>query len=247
MLLLRRIRNVRQVLGSTGSTAPLLGALLVAMAAGVIAVVSMRWAQPTVPVVVVVRDVPPGASLSAGDVTVRTLPPVAVPSDAIRKPSDAEGLRVRTGLVAGDTVRRAHMATDGSNLAARLSHLGTDTGGEWRAVALPGDIVGGLLGRLVMGDQVDIESVVTVMAERGSTRMAIHVTQAIVLDTEKPMNSDKGWLILAIPAEDVPRISLALAEGRITLSARPTEAGDVRRPPTRIDDVTTLGGDGSAR
>lgn len=57
-------------------------------------------APPTVPVVVLARDVTAGAALTAADVTVADVPPDAAPAGALSRTSDAEGRVVAVDLPA---------------------------------------------------------------------------------------------------------------------------------------------------
>lgn len=83
----------------------MLAALLAAVAVGGTAYAALgRPREGGVPVVVATREVPVGAVLASGDVTVRQLPPGAVPSAVVGDPADAVGRPVAAVLSEGEAL-----------------------------------------------------------------------------------------------------------------------------------------------
>lgn len=90
------------------------GGLLLALGAAVAVFVSLQGATqanqqvptpvPGVPVLVAARDIPVHTVIAAADVTVRELPPDAVPTDALRDPADAIGKLSTAAMAQGEAV-----------------------------------------------------------------------------------------------------------------------------------------------
>lgn len=90
------------------------GGLLLAVGAAIAVFVSLHGATqatqqaqtpvPGVPVLVAARDIPLHTVIAAADVTVRELPPDAVPSDALKDPADAIGKLTTAAIAQGEAV-----------------------------------------------------------------------------------------------------------------------------------------------
>ncbi|GGK81658.1 SAF domain-containing protein [Ornithinimicrobium pekingense] len=127
----------------------LLAALLAAAAVGGTAYAALgRPPEGGVAVVVATREVPVGAVLSSGDVTVRRLPPDAVPVAALSEPAEVVGRPAAAVLSEGEALTR-HDVRTGSLLAGQPE----GSVAVWLPLADPA-----VAEALSAGDRVDVHS-----------------------------------------------------------------------------------------
>lgn len=88
-----------------------LAAVLAALAVATAVQASSRAPEPTVPVLVAARDLAPGTTLDAGDLTTRPFRPGSVPHGALRLP-DAVGGRVVGPVRAGEPLTDVRLLDD---------------------------------------------------------------------------------------------------------------------------------------
>ncbi|MGQ9498560.1 MAG: SAF domain-containing protein [Desulfotomaculales bacterium] len=186
---------------------PLAAALFLALVAGLLVYVSLQATKPNVPVVAARANLSVGHVIGPSDVTVKKLPPVAVPEDSFRTPERVIGKAVVAGpVLAGDVVRAAHLAAEGSLAAA----LATFAPPGWVAVELPQNTGMGMVG-LRRGDKVDIY---TDVPEKG---VALVVGKAVVISTPWTTVGEKdkaSAYVVAVPPEHGPVLAEVLAHNR---------------------------------
>lgn len=222
--------------------------LVLAVAAGLAATLGLRAAFHRVDVVVVARPVPPFAALEASALRVERRVREGVPADALVRVDQAVGRHGVGFLVPGDIVRRAHLA-EGEGARTRLAlALSRLCGLGCRALAIPFDAGNGVAGRIKEGDRVDV---VATQGEpcgaAGATvdRTRVLVANAPVLGVQGESGPgalmetgrddappQRGAVVVAVPAEETPRLGHALARGTVRLAlappgARPIPVGPV--------------------
>lgn len=186
---------------------PLIAALFLALVAGTLVYVSLQAVKPNVPVVVAQNNLSVGHVIQSSDVTVKKLPPAAVPGDSFRTPERVTGKTVVAGpILAGDIVRAAHLSTEGSLAAA----LATFAPPGWVAVELPQNTGMGMAG-IRRGDKVDI------YADAPEKGVALVVGDAVVISTPWTTVGGKeksGSYVVAVPPENGPVLAEVLAHNR---------------------------------
>lgn len=138
---------------------------------------------------VAARDVPVGATLTPGDLTVRHLPPRALPADALRDPGSTLGRTTAVPLVAGRAVVPSDLRT-----SALLDGLPEGSAAVYLPLGEPA-----VAAALSPGDTVDVHSPVD-----GS----VVVPSAVVL---RPVTSERPGLWVAVDGPDA--VALAAARG----------------------------------
>lgn len=212
------------------------GAVLLAILAGLTVFGYLRSAVPSVEVLTVTRDLPPGATLEAGDIVTKTITQGAVPKGALTVVKDAVGQRIRYGLVEGDYLRDSHLVPrDTSDVAEKV----TETGAGYRAVMLPGELVPAP-DRLIPGDRLELTAVLPLQSQQVDTQVAMPLGLVTVIDTKTAKgNSDDTVVIVALPAAEVSKLALAMRTGSLLVAVHGT--GDVTPSggPVRLDLLTT--------
>ena len=154
---------------------------------------------PRARVVVATRDLAPGHVVTAGEVREVSLPPAAVPPEALDRV--APGRVVRSLVLEGEVIVRRRLSAAGVDGIAALLPDGT------RAVAVP--VEAGTAPPLEVGQTVDL---VAVVAGDGL------IPQAGVLAAAAPVvHVGDHAVTVALDAEVVPRVAAALAAGAVTL------------------------------
>jgi pilus assembly protein CpaB len=151
------------------------------------------------PVVVAVRDLPPGHVLDDGDTEVVAMPAPVVPDGALARV--APGRVVRAGVFEGEVLSRRRLSAPGVEGAAALVPAGA------RAVAVP--VEAGSAPALAVGQRVDVVGLVAV---DGVPEAAVLVAGAPVVEVGELA------VTLAVAPEAVPRVAAALASGTVTLA-----------------------------
>jgi Flp pilus assembly protein CpaB len=214
------------------------GAVLLALLAGLTIYSYLSSAVPSSEVLVVARDLAPGATVAAADLVVKKVPTSALPAEAISSTKDAEGKRIRFGLAAGDTLRKAHLVPDGTgDVAGKVTAMGE----QYRAVSIPGDLVPAY-DRLLPGDRLELTGVLPVQDNRSNSSVAVSLGVATVLDVRKATGqTDKPSVLVALLDQEVPRLALTLRVGALTVAVQgETEAADPV-PALRLETLTGSG------
>lgn len=214
------------------------GAVLLALLAGLTIYSYLSSSVPSSDVLVVARDLPPGATVTAADLTVKKVPSSALPEQAVTSIKEAEGRRIRFGLAAGDTLRTAHLVPDGSgDVAGKVTAMGD----QYRAVSIPGDLVPAH-DRLLPGDRLELTGVLPVQDSRSNSSVAVSLGVATVLDVRKATGqTDKPSVLVALLDAEVPKLALTLRVGALTVAVQgSTQAGDPV-PALRLETLTNSG------
>ena len=197
----------------------------------------LRAAVPSVGVLVVSRDLEPGAVVQAADMELRRVPAAALPDGAFRSPDAAVGRRLRYGLTAGDFLRERHLVPpENSDLAIGLSKFGD----EYRAVMLPAELVPGT-DHLIPGDRLELTGTLPVQDQRSNTVVALPVGTALVMSVNTAKGqSDKSTVLVALPASEVSRLALAMRAGTLTVAVLGSGEASKPAPPLRLDTLTAV-------
>jgi len=171
---------------------------------------------PGVPVVVVTRDLPAGATLSTRDLRTVPLPPGAVPAGAARQ------VRSVLGRVVAGPVRSGEPVTD-----ARLVGPGLTAGlGPQESAAVPVRLADPQAAALVRpGDRVDVlgTPVDADAARAGTPGDAVQVVSGVrVLAVLRGRDATDGVvLVVAAAPAAARRLAGAAARQRLTVAVRP--------------------------
>lgn len=213
------------------------GAGLLALVAALSVVGFLHAAVPAAGVLAATRDLPPGAVIGAGDVTVRRLPAGAVPDGAVRAAGDVVGRRLRFGLVSGDYVRNQHLVPDGnSDVASALTKLGD----EYRAIMLPADLVPAME-HLSAGDRLELTGILPVQDPHSNTTVTVPLGTALVVDVgagSGRSSSGKSAVLVAMKASEVSQLALVMRAGSITIAVVGTGENIKPAPSVRLESLT---------
>jgi Flp pilus assembly protein CpaB len=199
----------------------LIAGLLAAAAAAWLTWSAQESVRRTVDVVVATKDVAPLAAIMPGDVAVRPEPIQAVPADALRASDAVIGRYVRFGLLSGQVVRAANLATTAVGAGPMDARMTTSVGDDpaVRAVAVALQATTGL-DLPAPGDHVDLLAVVR---GQGSTQARVLATRVLVLDRmavgqgasgpagsgSNPPMAQQGALVLALTVPQAQEVALA--------------------------------------
>ena len=189
--------------------------IVVALVTGLLAALLVYQAvnryAPSVSVVLATREIQPGEEIKMEDLIVRQLPALGVTRDSIRDTAQVAGKHAR-GLILRSEVLRpgkiAELADEGGALTAR-------TGGGNRAMALPLELLGGVVPS--PGDKVDIVAVINPPVKSDVPSVATTVVRGVpVLDVFAPDGGDrKGHFVVGVSPKETELLSLALAHGKV--------------------------------
>lgn len=181
-------------------------ALVLLVLAGILA---LTPARPGVDVVVAGRDLPPGATISAADVVLRSWPADLVPGGALRATADVDGRVLAGAARAGEPLTDLRLA--GPALAAGATGLPDATGVP---VRLADPDVAALLGP---GSRVDV--VTTDGAE--AVLLAADAVVLTVLADDGRGAAGRGRLVLvALPREIATRVAAASLSAQVAVTLR---------------------------
>lgn len=174
---------------------------------------SVKSMSPTVPVIIASDNIRVGSTITQEMLTVRYLPPDAVPPTAFTTAQDIIGKTATNGpIVHGDMIRQEHLSTQGS-LKAMLQAL---TPEGWHAIELPAGIGLGLQG-LKKGDYVQIYG--DTFTEEG-LMAGIIVPDAIILSVAGYDLTESNHII-AVPKQYVGVIADSIVKGKPLALALP--------------------------
>ncbi|GAB1515358.1 SAF domain-containing protein [Actinophytocola sp. KF-1] len=171
-------------------------AVLLVLAAAVLALRPQSSRTGTVPMLVATRDLPPGTTLRADDVTVANLAPSLRPAAALTTPSQATGRVLAGATTAGEPLTSARL------VGAENTAL---TAGDRSAAAVPFRLADPAVAALLTpGLRVDVVTV----AE--TSEPEVLAENAAVLTVRPADNSSDGRLVvLALPRAQATRVAAA--------------------------------------
>jgi Flp pilus assembly protein CpaB len=231
------------------------------VALGLIAAVAAAWwtwsaqqaANRTEAVVVATEDVPPLATVAPGAVQLQLVPVQAVPDGAIREVSAVVGHYVRFGLLHGQVVQTASLAsTAGGNPADAQITAAADGSADVRAVTVALQAETGL-DLPVPGDHVDVLAVVR---GQGTPQARVVASGVLVLDrigaspttgglsapgASQP-SAQSGALVLALTVAQAEQVALAQTMGQVQVLLDPLGAKVSAPPPLLAGQWFAAGG-----
>lgn len=233
--------------GAHGSTLAL--ALAAGLAASLLAFLLLRGrAKPVsaapVSVVVAARDVPTRARLTPAHLTLRKLPPSAVPEDALTAPAQAVGKITTRPLPAGTPLTRAAV-TDGTAALGMAFTLPPSR----RAVTVALDPTDSAGEFVRPGDRVDI--LATDEPGRGPAEARTVLQNALLLAVGSqtapgglpppPDGAGPGHVTVSVSPSEAQALVLAAARGKLHLALRAvddngvTDTAPLSAPPAEAD------------
>jgi len=196
----------------------LLVALLLAVLAGSMVYITLSRQSPSVPVVVAAKNLPIGTVIEKDDITVKMLPPVAVPDSSYRSADKVIGMTVTAGpIVRGDIVRAPHLAVYGS----LHSTLQTLAPAGWVAVELPEEAGKGMTG-IHRGDKVNICTEVPFGEGTVVDRL---VEGAIVISVPDAEKNTANFIVAVPPEYEVPVAELIVRNKPVTITLPDSKEG----------------------
>lgn len=184
-----------------------IAALVLVLAAAVLAVrPARRGTDPTVPVLVAARDLPPGVTLRPSDVRVSRQPPSARPASALTAPSQVTGRVLAGATTTGEPLTRARLVgPENSRLAA----------GDPNAAAVPFRLADPAVADLLTpGVRVDVVTVAP-----SSTDAVVLATNATVL-TVRRADDDANLVVIALPREEATQVAAAALNQPVAVTLR---------------------------
>ncbi|MFI7677583.1 Flp pilus assembly protein CpaB [Actinophytocola sp. NPDC049390] len=180
-------------------------AVLLLLAAAVLALRPQARNADTVPMLVAARDLPPGTTLRATDVTVSHLAPALRPSAALTNPSQVAGRVLAGATTAGEPVTSARL------LGAENTRLTT---GDRSAAAVPFRLadpaVAGLLTPGLRVDVVTVSATTETSEASAASEAEVLAENAAVLTIRPADNTADGRLVvLALPRAEATRVAAA--------------------------------------
>jgi Flp pilus assembly protein CpaB len=171
-------------------------AVLLVLAAAVLAVRPEAGQPATVPMLVATRDLPPGTTLRATDVTVSHLPASLRPAAALTDPPQATGRVLAGATTAGEPLTSARL------VGAENTALTT---GDHSAAAVPFRLADpAVAGLLTPGLRVDVVTV-------SETSEAVVLAENAAVLTVRPADetSDGRLVVLALPRTQARTVAAA--------------------------------------
>src|SRR3954467_2108389 len=179
-------------------------------------------------VLLAARDLPLGATITAGDLRVVVRPASTVPPDAMRDGSDAAGRVLMVGVVRDDVIRAAHLAPHDRTGFGRTgfgrSGLGGVGPGGGRAVHVV--VKDGF--RPPEGAVVDVLAAFDPALRAGTRNTAVVVARgAQVLGVDDPARSvaeDASGVTLLVTEGEASEVAYAAGNGELSLALAPPES-----------------------
>ena len=201
----------------------ILAVVLALMAAGTVLLVGKKL-EPSQPVVVISENVRRGDILGPHNTRMAKLPPAGLPKDIITSQDHLSKALAGHDMLADDIVRESALLrldtplSAGQVLAARVQGLENS---KLRAVDVPIEAVGGMLGGMQAGDRVDVVAVQRDDdAEQGTITETI-IEAAPVVGVSKPSDSGSGALVVALTPEQCRVFAAAREQGTIYVALLP--------------------------
>jgi Flp pilus assembly protein CpaB len=179
---------------------------LVLLAAALALRPTERITSPTVPMLVAARDLPPGVTLHAADLSVSQLPPSLRPAAALTTPGQATGRVLASATTAGEPLTRARLVgPENSRLAAANPN----------AAAVPFRLADPAVADLLTpGARVDVVTV-----SQNSPDPLILATNAMVLTVRQP-TKDSSLVVIALPRDEATRVAAAALGQPVAVTLR---------------------------
>jgi pilus assembly protein CpaB len=188
------------------AAAVLLAALAMVLALRPVPRTAVGEAPPDEPATVAAADLPPGAVLTAADLSLARFPPDLTPAGVAADPADLVGRTLAGPVRAGEPV------TDVRLVGAGLTDLLPD--GQ---VAAPVRLADLAVAALVHeGDRVDV-----LATPPEATTAEVVADSALVLATPGGADPDGGLLLLAVDATTAARLAAASAMATLTVTLPP--------------------------
>jgi pilus assembly protein CpaB len=180
--------------------------VLVLLAAALALLPTDHGTSPTVPMLVATRDLSPGVTLRAADVTVALSPPSLRPAAALTSPTQATGHVLASATTAGEPLTHARLlGPENSRLAAA----------DPNAAAVPFRLADPAVAELLApGARVDVVTV-----SEGGTEPQILATHATVLTVRRP-TKDSSLVVIALPGEEATRVAAATLAQPVAVTLR---------------------------
>jgi len=213
----------------------LVGALVLAVAAGFAAVQVVKGFSETVPAIVAVRDIPPFTRLDPSMLKVEEVPVAGLPEDVFKLPGDTKpatdtrqlaGQYTAVHVLKGDVIRISHLVQvkgDRSLMSARLSALGRK---DLRAFALPFDPQSAVGGEIRDGDRVDIVASVRIDTPSGAVGVGKVIARNVLVLKAVKGSEGNGTLVLALTPSEIEDVAFALSSGKLMFALNPYETDE---------------------
>jgi len=196
--------------------------------------------QPKVHVLVAARSLRAGALLKPEEITSQEIdqanPPEGSTTDSAANRSGIVGGMVRRAIAAGEILLASEMMRPGDHgfLAAVLAP-------GMRAVTIGVDAVSGTAGLIWPGDRVDVIMTYTIddpkmsIGQRVAARTVLYNVRVIAIDQQLVQGAIPGGaeghtartVTMEVTSEQAQRVQIATRLGRLSLSVRASDAGDV--------------------
>lgn len=171
-------------------------AVLLVLAAAVLAIRPQPREPDTVPMLVASRDLPPGTTLRATDMSVSRLSPSLRPRSALTDPAQATGRVLAGATTAGEPLTSARLVGPAN------THLTT---GDPSAAAVPFRLADpAVAGLLTPGLRVDV---VTVSPTASAIVLAANATVLTVRPADK--EAEGHLVVLALPRKEATQVAAA--------------------------------------
>jgi Flp pilus assembly protein CpaB len=155
---------------------------------------------------VATRDLPPGATLRAADVTVSQLPERLRPPAALTDPAEIAGRVLASATTTGEPLTRARL------VGPENSRLAT---GDPAAAAVPFRLADPAVADLLTpGVRVDVVTV-----SPANTEPVVLATNATVL-TIRDANEDSSLVVIALPSKEATRVAAAALDQPVAVTLR---------------------------
>lgn len=190
----------------------LIGAVLLAFAAGAISVVTVRSFSATEKALAAASDISPSSSeinLTPVDVARGNLYP-----DVVRSKTELAGFVPKSYIPAGTILRKSmFQPVESAGMPGKLAALGDNR----VAVAIPNDLYTSIAGNLAEGNRVDIY-----LKPKGEmptlALVDVPVLQGATITVPEQGEQQSQGIVLAVPAEELSKI---LQQGELLLVLKP--------------------------
>lgn len=196
--------------------------------------------QPKVHVLVAARSLRAGALLKPEEITSLEIDQASLPegatTDSAANRSGLVGGMVRRAIASGEVLLSSEMMRPGDHgfLAAVLT-------AGMRAVTIGVDAVSGTAGLIWPGDRVDVIMTYSIednkmpLGQRVAARTVLYNVRVIAIDQQLVQGAVPGGaegntartVTMEVTSEQAQRVQIAARLGRLSLSVRASEAGDV--------------------
>jgi pilus assembly protein CpaB len=185
-----------------------LTALALVLLAAALAVRPTEHAEtPTVPMLVAARDLPPGTTLRATDVTLSHLPEPLRPPAALTSPTQTTGRVLASATTTGEPLTNARL------VGKENSRLAT---GDPSAAAVPFRLADPAVADLLTpGVRVDVLTV-----SPANTDPVVLATNATVLTIRRHATEDSSLVVIALPNKEATRVAAAALDQPVAVTLR---------------------------